>query len=339
MTKFSTENNFDFLRFFAACLVFIGHAFILYGNPPVGLFPYSLEQSGVFIFFTISGFLITASWKHNPSLTTFFRNRALRIFPGLFFPVLAGAYILGPLVTSLPVADYFLHPQTHSYLLNLLLITIRPLPGVFTGNPHPNDVNGALWTLPFEFLMYCAVAIAGSRGRFLTLLASTCLWGSGLILFFYLLAYFQHFPSLVPIAIFHMLGFILGALMQRYSKHIPLRPAYALAAFFIAVLGCYKNQPLLYLLTVPYLTIFCAFSKAIPLQNWGKYGDFSYGMYIYAVLVQQTLVHLFQHMHFMLYLLEGFVITLCFAFLSWHLVEKRALWLKKKPMHIAVSTA
>jgi peptidoglycan/LPS O-acetylase OafA/YrhL len=56
--------------------------------------------------------------------------------------------------------------------------------------------------------------------------------------------------------------------------------------------------------------------------------DYSYGIYIYAFPVQQTLVSYWPHMPLFAYLLSTFVITVALAALSWHFVEKPALKLK-----------
>jgi peptidoglycan/LPS O-acetylase OafA/YrhL len=56
--------------------------------------------------------------------------------------------------------------------------------------------------------------------------------------------------------------------------------------------------------------------------------DYSYGIYIYAFPVQQTLVSFWPQMPLPAYLLSSFVITVALAALSWHFVEKPALKLK-----------
>ncbi|MCX4198562.1 hypothetical protein OMR07_26260 [Methylobacterium organophilum] len=53
---------------------------------------------------------------------------------------------------------------TWTYLQNILLVTRYELPGVFTGNIYPDVVNGSLWTLPLEVLMYIGVMILGLTG-------------------------------------------------------------------------------------------------------------------------------------------------------------------------------
>lgn len=52
----SRNNNFDFLRFSAALIVLIGHCVNLLGKKN---FSWFVSISGVYIFFIISGFLVT----------------------------------------------------------------------------------------------------------------------------------------------------------------------------------------------------------------------------------------------------------------------------------------
>jgi hypothetical protein len=76
-----------------------------------------------------------------------------------------------------------------------------------------------------------------------------------------------------------------------------------------------------------YVLMWCA--VRLPLQNWEKHGDLSYGIYIYAWPIQQFVAF------FDIYKLGWFayhviVVVACHiaAYLSWHLLEKRALSLK-----------
>ena len=82
--------NFDCLRLAAAISVLFSHAFLiaegsqkheplvmLSGNQGI------LGLLGVFVFFTMSGFLVTQSFENGPSLRRFLAARLLRIYPGL----------------------------------------------------------------------------------------------------------------------------------------------------------------------------------------------------------------------------------------------------------------
>jgi|GEM_PF-1510528 peptidoglycan/LPS O-acetylase OafA/YrhL len=72
----SRNNNYDFLRFFAATLVLISHSFALLGAGYEPMAVFSKDQTtfgelGVNIFFFISGLLITQSYCRNGSLLIF----------------------------------------------------------------------------------------------------------------------------------------------------------------------------------------------------------------------------------------------------------------------------
>ena len=52
---------------------------------------YPLQTIGVIIFFSISGYLITASWSRTKNPLTYGLARILRIFPALIFVVVLTA--------------------------------------------------------------------------------------------------------------------------------------------------------------------------------------------------------------------------------------------------------
>ena len=64
------------------------------------------------------------------------------------------------------------------------------------------------------------------------------------------------------------------------------------------------------------------------IRRFNDWGDYSYGVYIYAFPVQQTLAFLFPKLTVIAMSLSAGVISLGLAFCSWNLVEKRAMGLK-----------
>ncbi|ELW9531216.1 acyltransferase [Burkholderia cenocepacia] len=176
------KNNFDFLRLLAAFAVLYSHQHALVGlpEPTLGL-PDSLGAFGVSIFFSISGYLIAQSWERDPNLLRFATKRVLRIWPALLVVTVLAAFVLGPIVSDLPVATYFQDPLVWKYLDNLRLRMTFQLPGVFTTNPFPNSVNGSTWTIPVEVRWYVYLSIAGALGllrkRLVVLLAVFSLAG------------------------------------------------------------------------------------------------------------------------------------------------------------------
>src|SRR6476646_268830 len=107
------QNNFDALRLVAAISVIFSHSFLIaegtQNNEPLILMTSNqaiLGLAGVFVFFAVSGFLVTQSFEQTGNPLHFLAKRALRIFPGLFVATLTSAFVLGPIVTDLPLATY-----------------------------------------------------------------------------------------------------------------------------------------------------------------------------------------------------------------------------------------
>ena len=115
---------------------------------------------GVCIFFGISGYLVTDSWLRTPVLPVFVWKRFLRIWPALFVVVVLTTFVFGPLVTRIPLTDYFSSAQTWGYLGNAAFVFVPGLPGVFDAPPLAGFVNGPLWSLPVEVACYGTVPLS-----------------------------------------------------------------------------------------------------------------------------------------------------------------------------------
>lgn len=76
------------------------------------------------------------SWDKDPSLYRFFIRRGTRIFSALIICILLSVIILGPLLTTLSVKDYFSQPATLIYIKNIFLHISYYLPGVFEHSPY-----------------------------------------------------------------------------------------------------------------------------------------------------------------------------------------------------------
>ena len=157
------KNSLDLLRLVAAIFVLYSHQHALLGQAEPTFFGWNTYGGvGVTIFFFLSGMLVWTSWARDPHWGRFFMRRSLRIFPALWVVVLGTAFVLGPVFSTLSVADYFADQETWRYLSTAMMLIRHTLPGVFSDNPFPQAVNGSLWTLPVEFLCYVSVAVLGS---------------------------------------------------------------------------------------------------------------------------------------------------------------------------------
>lgn len=125
------------MRAVAACSVVFTHIF---GTkfPILG----SAGNFGVDIFFVLSGFLMSITYKENRTGFSFLKNRVLRIYP---------AYIL----ISLPLILWEAHKDLHNASYNLLH-NITLLPTIYGNYTRYNIV---CWTLTYEMYFYIAMAV------------------------------------------------------------------------------------------------------------------------------------------------------------------------------------
>lgn len=117
-------------------------------------------------FFALSGFLVMGPYLREPRLKPFFVGRCWRLLPAYWTSVLLFAVVLFFFSTS---ADYFASAQFWKYLAaNMMFLNfLEPdLPGVFLSNPAMSAVNGALWTMKVEWMLYLSVPlVAWALGR------------------------------------------------------------------------------------------------------------------------------------------------------------------------------
>jgi len=331
MQKEAQLNNFDFLRIVAVLLVLINHQFDLTRRVAPGLFSFqSMGGIGVLIFFSISGYLVAQSWDRDPSVPRFLARRVIRIWPGLIMVTLLAAFLLGPLASSLPMAAYFHAPEFRGYFATLEMRIQFDLPGVFKDNPWGSAVNGSLWTLPLEVRWYVVLAVLGLAGilrrRFLVLLGAVAF-----AIFVFVIRDAQH---RVDRSLLNEFGafFFYGVCLNYFNDIWTRRPVLIAALLAVISFALAKTgyQYAAFFAIFPFAVIWIGTSSTPVLRRFGRFGDFSYGMYIYAFPVQQTVIWLSGNR---ISLIQGLIVsaicTAILAFISWHLVERRGLALKR----------
>jgi len=330
------DNNIQLLRLLAAAAVMLFHSYVFTGNmgdDPVFVATGTTDSSviGVGCFFVLSGFLVTRSWLTRPALVAFAAARALRIYPALFVAV-ALSIGLAATATLLPWRAFVTSPVTIDFAWrNALAWEVRyVLPGAFVDNPYREAVNGSLWTLPVELRLYVAVAIAGMA----RLLART---NRCTVLLAALVALFALEPEWLPLepqsaGVRNLaLLFGLGALAYVARDRVPL----SLAAFALAIAVFIVNpwgvgRGLWFTLTLAYGTLVLAYHPRIQWHAYNRAGDYSYGLYVYAFPVQQTIVAHVPGLAPIELFGVSFAVTLALAAISWHALERPALALKSK---------
>lgn len=336
------DNNFKLIRFIAAALVLYSHAYPLTktpGEPLERLAGFSLGHFGVDVFFVISGFLVTGSLLGRRGLGAFLRARLLRIFPALAVNATGTALVIGALHTTLPLAAYFTNLETWRYALQNA--TTWPwgvwwtLPGVFEHVTVARVVNGSLWSLPWELTMYALLTLVGvavlrakplfPRGwlpGLFAFVAAAALVGFTLNEALALTDDFTIRQGLRLMALFAT-----GAVFHQFRERIPMSaPLFAGAVLVFAaslVFGHWLTAG--YVLALPYVVLWLAYVPGGPLRAFNALGDYSYGLYLWAFPVEQSVVQRLPHIGQLGLTGVAGVVTLLLAVASWHWVEEPAL--------------
>ncbi|PTL73220.1 acyltransferase [Rathayibacter caricis DSM 15933] len=320
-------NSFDALRVTGALLVIYGHSFVLRGRTAPRLGEIPLHTLGVMIFFCISGYLITQSAQRSRSWWTYLRNRLLRIIPGLAVVVLVSAFVIGPLLTSLSASSYFSSTATWTYLQNLVLVGRYDLPGVFQDDVHARSAaNGSLWTIGVEFLCYIGVLIVSLMPR-RWYLPATIAAGCGL------LALAAAVPGSSETATLCAL-FAAASLVARAPSVIEVRPSVALAAgvALVSLSMLAGASPILLVLGLPLLVLTVGRSDLPLVRDAARFGDLSYGLYLWGYPVQQVILTLIGVQATALNFAIVTGVTALLAVASWWLIERPALRFKARPV-------
>lgn len=326
-----TNNNFDLIRLCAALAVIFGHAFALHPSggwrePVKALFGFTYSGSiAVDVFFFLSGILVTGSFSQAKSITRFCLMRFARIWPGLIVCLVISTLVVGSIVTTLPTENYLVAWQTRWYFIkNILLSDISyDLPGVFKANYYKDAVNGSLWTLPIEVRCYVIVFIAGVLGFLKS--------GSKTIIFsFFVICVALFFPE--SLGYLHVnnetarmpLFFLFGVICYTNSNKIPIDWRLSIIAIFIAVIfnSTRIGEIAFYIFLLNTIFVFGSFQW---LRRFQPPGDYSYGIYIYGFVVQQTIAYYLPSLESYPSLLISIPVTFVIGIVSWTYFERPAL--------------
>lgn len=338
-------NNFNLLRLIAAFQVMWVHAFnhFEFDGPLVDAFRVA---PGVPTFFFISGLLISAAYERTrpAGLKVFYRNRFLRIFPGLWVSIaaaLAAVLALGYLSTrSFSIAHFAVWLAGQASIFQFYNPEFMRGFGV-------GVLNGALWTISVELQFYLLTPVIWwlfERQR--ALLALLFIFSLSLNLFFRFKLDWTYLPmklgyvSSLPWIYMFITGFLVNAYrtqVDAFLRRVPFALAVAAFVTSMILLGPYRVNatnainPLSFLLLAVVILKFSGQQLKIPpvVNDFIRRNDFSYGLYLYHMPV----------INVMLYtgLLSGqaslaatATLSALAAALSWYLVERPALNVKAK---------
>jgi peptidoglycan/LPS O-acetylase OafA/YrhL len=363
------KNNFDFLRLVLSILVVYTHAYVIYYGPalipkyePLMLLTGNQCTFGtlaVDFFFIISGYLVLKSLLKSKTYFSFLKKRVLRIYPGFIAAYAVGIFFVLPISNGFPAGgwpyfvDYWKSVDLGYFIYTAM--TLNPpdwIPGIFITIPTPTDLNTSMWTIPYEFTCYIFLLLLGIF-RVFKLHRSIPLV---LFLAVLMMNMLQHAitsniivqPSFMnatagyfrPDTIYKflnmqkfMLFFSSGRCFYYYRNTIPKTNGVAFFCILMLIVSIFWTKSFEVFVAVfgAYLLFYFAFNKRIKLTNAAKYGDLSYGIYLYGWPVQQlVMVYFGQQLNFWGTLGVSLLFLIPIAFASWYLIEKPAMTLKNK---------
>ena len=341
MIHFNHKNNFDHIRLFLALGVLFFHTAELTQLSNFFIFKEFISASAaVHSFFIVSGFLIFMSYERSTSLKSYFEKRFKRIAPG-YITVIVLAFIFLSLLSSLPLSEYFTSSESWKYLftnLSTLGFLHLTLPGVFTEN-YNTSVNGALWTIKVEVMFYISVPLVAYFYRWfgitktliiVFILSALYHYGMAYAAEYYQKSFFTVLQRQLP---GQMMLFSSGALLYYHHKtFIKYKHLLMLLAVIAYILSKYFAFYPLYTISLSIIVIYLA-TAIIYLGHIARYGDLSYGIYIWHFPMIQTFIalSLFDSNPWLAFGLLS-IVVLTLSWLSWHLIEKP--FLNKKSHYI-----
>ncbi|SIS70005.1 Peptidoglycan/LPS O-acetylase OafA/YrhL, contains acyltransferase and SGNH-hydrolase domains [Chryseobacterium gambrini] len=321
-----TKNNFDFIRVLLAFIVFLGHLGALSVSPELKFLEHSPIEIAVFGFFVVSGFLIARSYERSSSLKSYISKRIRRIVPAYLLVVFLCAILLS-LVSTYSFREYFSNTQVYKYLFwNSIFLNFKApwLPGVF-GN---QAVNGALWTLKIEMCYYFAVPLMfllfGKNNKYRNI--------SLMILYFLSLVYLNYFEHQGKISMAKQLPgtlsyFIPGMLIYfNFDKFIKYKNTLFIIAIATVWIDLFTKIQLFSPMMIGIIVLYIAYSFKF-LNNFGKYGDFTYGIYIFhfPIIRTFTTLGLFKDYNPYVMAFACMMVVIAVGVSSWHFYEKKFL--------------
>lgn len=335
----AAQNNrgpgFDTIRLVAASMVVLHHSLGVQMDivKDDWLYQFSggyatIGSMAVSVFFAISGFMVSAGLVNDRDVLGFLSRRFMRIMPLLVVVVAVTVLVVGPLLTTLPLADYFAQTQTWAYFKNVTTLLEPSLPGVATGADN-NTINGSLWTLHYEVICYILLALSVSllRYRYVFALLWTT-WQVAAAADIGLDQFGSRFAELT-----FLFGYFGGGVVVfLFADRLPWsKPLLAIATICLAA-ALYVAPPL-----VPIITTYLVVGLGLlhwPWSNLLAKADLSYGVYLTHAVWLTILLALFDIQSALVLFAVGFALSMLTALVTWTFIERPSLAHKQLPADI-----
>lgn len=323
-------NNFDLIRIVTAFLVLINHSLVHLQLYTPTWYTVIQQFHRVPMFFVMSGFLLSASFERNSQLKPYFRNRLMRIYPGLW-----ACLIITIIAFTVLCGVNFKNTQTLPWILAQMAGVIYT-PAFLTDFGY-GSYNGSLWTIVVELQFYILLPVLyflykkfarNTSNKFFYILFAVAVSVAFIL---------KTFPALGPLGklvrysfIPHVYIFLTGVILQRWKvwewKIIKGKALYW-AAFYLLIAYTIPRYPAVHIclmIVLAFTTISFGYSLAGCATKLLKGRDLSYGVYMYHGMLLAILVEL-NIVGSVLQLIFVGLTTFILAWLSYQYVESPAM--------------
>nr|WP_256371334.1 acyltransferase [Flavobacterium sp. H122] len=319
------------MRFIMANIIMLAHLSELSESEELAfLLSFCKSSLGVSGFFIISGFLVAKSYSKSNDLKKYFIKRTKRIFPAYIFVLMFFVLVLS-FFSVLGFTDFFLNIETYKYIFwNLLFLNfMQPcLPGVFVDNFNC-AVNGSLWTMKIEEGFYIVLPL-------IFYLMYKLRKKNAVLVFIYIMSVLYTYVMLdvynKPLLAKQLPGklayFVVGIFIYlNFNKFIIKKWLYLVLALIVMMLEIsFVSVNVFFPLVFGTIILFLAYSVPF-LNNFSKKSDYTYGIYLFHYPIIQIFAYLklFDKINPFVSSVSIIILVYFFAYISWHLIEKRFL--------------
>lgn len=332
------RNNFGLLRLMFAALVILSHSpEMMDGNRARELATrlwgtLSFGEIAVDGFFLVSGYLIAQSFENTRSVGDYLAKRVLRIYPAFLVATAVVVLLLAPTVGAVP----WTWREGANVVIKALTLEQAKRAGTFEGLHYPL-LDGAMWTIAYEFRCYLMVILLGRLGLLrrpavLAALALLLLFGASLEIVPQIgippLWIYGNLRLDARLSGVFVVGTLFYALRGRFEYRNEVAGLIAILLFGL-MFWTPAAEPALAVLG-GYLVFWFAFLGGARRLSAKLTDDVSYGLYLYGWPVANTLIF-FQVFRspWAVAVATLFGAALC-GFASWRLVEEPCLRLKPR---------
>jgi peptidoglycan/LPS O-acetylase OafA/YrhL len=242
------------------------------------------------------------------------------VFPALFVSAAACVFLLGPMLTTLPLNSYFADSPVFTAIFRHPYVEYS-LPGVFEHSHYPLT-NGSIWTIRYELIMYALLLAAGLCGVFRHKLFATVVLVAILLISMFLPEEVQ-LIGLMNVDIGGRLPafFAFGALLALYKEQasINIRVVFGLILFA----WIFRHGSAFQFVFYPaFLMAALWLMTTEPIKALRLPGDFSYGVYVFGWPIQQAIAAEFPNFGVHANQAVTIAAALALASVSWFVIEK-----------------